>query len=491
MTDQIKLRWVMIFSTLFIVLNTFFISKEVYWFMVLPVALLVILTAFIALDVLLLAIVFLTPLALTLGNSDFGVSVSLPTEPLLFGVMIIYILRLFYEGKVERKVFFHPVTIAILINLIWIFFTCITSTLPAVSWKFMLSRLWFVIPFYFVSLHIFNDSPSYIASTKPDSAGQGKKNMRRHLWLYMISFAIIIIYTLINHAMDNFSEAAAHIAMTPFYNDHTSYGAMLAMYMPVLILFVFDKESPRSMRYFAVFMLVIFITGLIFSYTRAAWLGIAGAAVALAIYLLRIRLFPILAAIGVVIALFFYYEKDIMIQLESGRYKNTKNRDVEQRLQSIANVTTDASNTERFNRWASAMRMFMEKPFCGWGPGTYQFQYAPFQISTEKTRISTNFGEKGNAHSEYIGPLAESGVIGLLSVLGIMVTTLLTAGKLIYHSSNKKTRVFAMMLILGLITYFIHGTLNNFLDTDKASAPFWGFIAMLVALDVADAKQKD
>ncbi len=37
---------------------------------------------------------------------------------------------------------------------------------------------------------------------------------------------------------------------------------------------------------------------------------------------------------------------------------------------------------------------------------------------------------------------------------------------------------------LGLMTYFIHGVLNNYLDTDKASIPFWGFIAILVAVDL-------
>jgi hypothetical protein len=34
------------------------------------------------------------------------------------------------------------------------------------------------------------------------------------------------------------------------------------------------------------------------------------------------------------------------------------------------------------------------------------------------------------------------------------------------------------------MTYFIHGTLNNYLDTDKASVPFWGFIAILVSIDL-------
>jgi len=51
-------------------------------------------------------------------------------------------------------------------------------------------------------------------------------------------------------------------------------------------------------------------------------------------------------------------------------------------------------------------------PVFGFGPGTYQFEYGPYQHSTEKTLISTNFGDRGNAHSEYIGPLAEEGLPG-------------------------------------------------------------------------------
>ncbi len=475
MTDQLKLRLVMIFSTIFIVLNTFFIAKEMYWFMIIPVICLVIVTAFVALDILVMVIVFLTPLSILLQQFDFGVAVAIPTEPLLFGVLIIYILRLFYEGKVETKLLFHPVTIAVLLNLVWVFFTSITSSMPIVSWKFLLSRLWLVVPFYFVALHLFKD----------------KKNMTRHIWLYITSFSFVILYTLTNHALDNFSEEAAHISMNPFYNDHTSYGAMLAMYLPPIIFLAFQRDSPRNIKIIAFFMFFVFLTGLVFSYTRAAWLSIVGALAVMVIYLLRIRITYILTVIGIGIALIFIYEKEIAIKLEGERFKNTENRNIEQRLQSITNVTTDASNTERFNRWASALRMFRERPFFGWGPGTYQFQYASFQISTEKTTISTNFGERGNSHSEYIGPLAETGVIGLLTVLGIMITTLLTAGRIIYHSPDRRTRLFAMAIILGIITYYIHGTLNNFLDTDKASAPFWGFVAMLVMMDLAEKSRKE
>jgi hypothetical protein len=43
-------------------------------------------------------------------------------------------------------------------------------------------------------------------------------------------------------------------------------------------------------------------------------------------------------------------------------------------------------------------------------------------------------------------------------------------------------------VLIGLTTYFLHGILNNFLDTDKASAAVWGFLAVLVALDVRQNK---
>src|SRR5687767_8132862 len=81
---------------------------------------------------------------------------------------------------------------------------------------------------------------------------------------------------------------------------------------------------------------------------------------------------------------------------------------------------------QSLNRWSAAFNMFEERPFFGWGPGTYSFRYALFQLSAHKTIISTNAGDKGNAHSEYIGPLAESGVLGLLTFLGIVGAVIYT-----------------------------------------------------------------
>jgi O-antigen ligase len=154
------------------------------------------------------------------------------------------------------------------------------------------------------------------------------------------------------------------------------------------------------------------------------------------------------------------------------------------RLQSAANVSTDASNLERINRWACAIEMFKERPLLGFGPGTYQFEYAQFQEPENLTIISTNFGDLGNAHSEYLGALSESGIFGLISFL-FLVGAMFYSGITLYYDTSKidiAQKALVLSSILGLSTYFIHGFLNNYLDTDKAAVPIFGICAIFIAL---------
>jgi len=187
--------------------------------------------------------------------------------------------------------------------------------------------------------------------------------------------------------------------------------------------------------------------------------------------------------------LFFMFQFEILDKLEKNKQDASAN--IIEHIQSISNISSDASNLERINRWQAALRMFSERPLLGWGPGTYQFEYGPFQRSKEKTDISTNLGDRGNAHSEYIGPLSESGIFGLLSVLFILITVVYTGLNVYKKAPSRQTRLIALSTTLALITYFVHGTMNNFLDTAKASVPFWGFVAIIVALDLFYSTPED
>jgi len=468
-----QLKWVYAISLLFILLNSILIANEFFWLSLFPAVLLIALLSLLALDKLFLLVVFCTPLAINLEDFDMRLGLSLPTEPLMFGIMLIYIIKSLYKGTVDKRIKYHPVTIAIAFNLIWIFITCSTSEIPVVSFKFLLARLWFVLCFYGFAIAVFKKY----------------QNLHWFNWLYIIPFIIVIFYTMIMHAQYRFEEGPANWVMKPFYNDHTAYGAMLAMFIPIIVFYTFSRDHQFSTRAISFVVLVIFFIATVFSYTRAAWISLFAALVTYLIFLFRIKGRIVLIVSCILVGLFFAFRTEITILLERNRQDSSN--DFTKHLQSVSNISSDASNLERINRWNSAISMFKERPVFGFGPGTYSLLYAPYQHSTDKTVISTNAGNRGNAHSEYIGPLAESGLLGVASFVAIIASVVFTAARVYRKTKKRETKALALALLLGLITYFVHGVLNNFLDTDKASVPFWGFIAMIVAIDIYHRETED
>lgn len=438
---------------------------------IIPFAALIVYAALFSLDKLMFFVVLCTPVSINisdvpgLGLGDIGVGVALPTEPLMFGIMLIFFLQLAYLGY-DKKITRHPVTILILISLAWMLITCFTSTMYFVSFKYLVERCWGVFTFYFLGVLLFKKI----------------KNIYTFNWLYISSFLIVIIYTFIRHYPSHFSEKGAHTAVNPFYNDHTAYGALLAMFIPVLAGLSLIKKNKPYVRIIATILFFVFFTALAFSYSRAAWLSTVGVIAIFILMYLRVQLKWILAGLVVGICLFFAYQTSIILKLQ--RNNTDVSQNIGKEIQSISNISSDASNRERLNRWSCAYHMWLDKPVFGYGPGTYMFQYAPYQLPYMRTIISTNQGNGGNAHNEYLGPLAEEGLLGMLAMMGIATSVFFLGFRMFYNLRDRDMRILVISIFLGLVSYFIHGMMNNFLDTDKAAVPFWGFIGMLVAIDL-------
>ena len=78
----------------------------------------------------------------------------------------------------------------------------------------------------------------------------------------------------------------------------------------------------------------------------------------------------------------------------------------------------------------------------------------------------------------------------MLTFLFIIGTVVYTAVHTYTRLREKRLKSIVLSALVGLVTYYIHGFLNNFLDTDKLSVPFWGFTAMIVAMDIYSRKQE-
>lgn len=459
---------------LFVALNLFFIWRGEIFLSAIPIALLLVYVALYHFEQLFMFIVLFTPLSVNIEefvSSDIGL--FLPTEPLLFGMLILITFNQFRKNLFDARFIKHPITIIFIVQLLWIGLTCITSELPLVSLKFLLTKLWFIIPIYFYGVVFF----------------QKEGRVKWFVWMFIGSMTIVVLYTLVNHAMYGFDEETGHWVMYPFFKDHTSYGAILALVYPLFFGLWKIHKKHAATRALLVGLIVLFAFAIIMSYTRAAWISLFGAFLVYLCIRLKIH-FKYLAIIGAAGAIYVAANwTNIMHAAEKNRSEHAT-EDMNERLESMANVTTDASNLERLNRWGCAIRLFQERPVFGWGPGTYAMVYAPFQLASGKTIISTNSGNRGNAHSEYLGPLSEQGLLGMLLMILLVGYICYTAVTLYIRMPEGEMRTMVLVMFLGLVTYFAHGILNNYLDTDKATVPVWGFTAVIVMLDLKYPKVK-
>ena len=464
-----KVLTLIILAFFLAILFSYFIWFDLAELYLFPIALLLVYLAIFQTETLFLSLAFFTPFSINIEEFSKSFGLFIPTEPLLFGLMLILLFFQFKTPFVDKQIWKHPIIISVLVFISWMFVTAITSSNVLVSFKFILSKLWFIVPILFFGTHFF------------------KKEANRNwfILLFIIATSCTIIYTLIHHSTYDFGEKAGHWVMSPFFKDHTIYGAIIAMIIPLLLSWYFSEKYAPLIQISLIGIIIIVFFGLYFSYTRAAWLSIAIAIIVGFIIHFKVN-YKILLFLASVACIFLFFQWDT-IQMELAR--NTHEHTTEafdERIQSAANVTTDASNLERINRWNCALSMFQQRPIFGYGPGTYALEYAPFQEAKNLTIISTNFGDMGNAHSEYLGALAEMGLIGLLTFIAFVIAIFYSAIQLYYSwpADDKQTRIKIFGMILSLTTYFSHAFLNNFLDTDKAAIPVLAMCSIIIVLDL-------
>jgi O-antigen ligase len=182
------------------------------------------------------------------------------------------------------------------------------------------------------------------------------------------------------------------------FHDPNIFGPFMA----VLVLFVLEELlQPRLLRihrFWKFAMLIVLGSGVLFSFSRAAWLNAAvGVFAMLIVFALRhgggqramtilVTLLAALAALAVFVSV-------------SGSATFLSER---ARLQSY--------DTSRFSAQESGLRLVATYPF-GVGPGQFE-SYVTI-----------------SAHSTYVRALAEQGILGLATVLALIVATLVFAGR--------------------------------------------------------------
>jgi O-antigen ligase len=182
------------------------------------------------------------------------------------------------------------------------------------------------------------------------------------------------------------------------FKDPNVFGAFLVPAALMVIDEVLKPRLLRSRKSTKAGMFVLLTLGVVFSFSRAAWISLAlGICVLIAVFALRRgaarRALAILLAVGATIAVVGV----ALAATGSTRF-----------LQQRAQVQT--YDTQRFGAQAQGIRLAEQHPI-GIGPGQFEL-YSPL-----------------SAHSTYVRALAEEGVLGIVILVGLFLTTFVLAAR--------------------------------------------------------------
>lgn len=411
------------------------------------------------------------PFSLPIDIGSF--QLNLPVEPILVIVAFLLLFMIDIKKLASSSFFRHPLTLLAMLYHLCMLISISYSTDFMVSVKYVLINslhFWvFYFGIYYLSIH--------------------QVDIRKIWYAYIICISIIICYSFIRYAAFNFMEGIAPELARPFYSDHTIFGASLALLFPFLILNKFDFIKFKYLRSI---LILLFSIAIINTKSQAVWLSLGlGLITYIGIkkYKFNTRSIHLLGLIFVLLItmlLFFVHQTDIQ-----SASKPLNSTSVVKKL-GLENLSNDVSTMERINRYSCALRMWKDHPIAGFGAGTFQFAYLPYQLPMEMTRISVttsrafdgkphSTGKGGGAHSEYFQSFVELGILGGIIWLLFVSFTIHYSLKIYYLTLNPDN--FTLSIFIALLGYFIHALFNNFLHNEEISFLFWSMIGMIVYYD--------
>lgn len=397
-----------------------------------------------------------------------GFGTDLPTEPLivgLMGVFILYVLR--YHKTLNAAFFRHPITLLLVLHVAWMLIATLQSSMPFISIKFLLAKIWYVATFYFLAGMVLRK----------------EADVKQVFWYIFIPLLFTVLVILVRHSAYGFSFETVYQVLSPFYRNHVAYAAIMAVFVP-FVWFARAWYEPYSKTWLLLLgALLLLLLAIQLSYTRAAYIGIFIAAGGY--FMIRWRLTKLallVAAIGTVIGLAYLSTDERYLELAPDYERTITHTDFGNLIEATYQLE-DISTMERVYRWVAAFQMSIDKPWFGFGPGNFYNFYQSYTVNSFRTYVSDN-EEQSGVHSYYLMTLVEQGFIGLLIFLAFLFGTLIM-GERIYHQT--KETAYKRIVIIALLMLLVISSLqliNDLLETDKIGPFFFISLALLVNVDL-------
>jgi O-antigen ligase len=452
--------------------GTFFIAcllAAIWWqtgaVIVLPFALLFLMAAFYFPGAAWYLLIFSLPLSGEINFSE-ALGSDIPDEPVMMVMTVIFLFALL-SGHLRNtaQLVKHPVFFLVTALWCWSVFSALFSTAPFISLKYILAKIWYIMPFMLMPFFLL----------------KGKKEIRQLVIALLAAMGITVVYTLFRHAQQGFLFDNANHVVRPFFRNHVNYAAMLVCLLPALYFSARGVKNKQWTKYLYAGLL-LFLAALFFSFSRGAWLALVTGLVAAAF--IRVRLLPqafVLAITGIIITAAWFANNNRYLNYHHNYKKTIYHENFSDHIQATFR-NTDLSNAERIYRWIAAIRMGSERPLTGFGPGSFYQNYKPYGVSYFKTWVSNN-PEHSTVHNYFLLLLAEQGMPALV-LFCVLLWVLFARVQHLYHRlTDPFYRNAVMCTGVMLVMIVTVNMLSDLIETDKIGSLFYLCCGMVMVLE--------
>lgn len=257
---------------------------------------------------------------------------------------------------------------------------------------------------------------------------------------------------------DMFEEISGRVVS--FFGNPNVFGEYLIIAIMLCIAAFAYTDRKRYKAAFLV-ILVCLAASMVFTYSRGCWVGII-IAVAIFLFLENKKLFWAAVALGIV-SIFFLPDSII------------------NRFASIGNMS-DSSTSYRVYIWEGTLNMLKDFWISGIGLGTDAFNevypmYAYSSISAP------------HPHNLYLLVLTETGVLGLIALVGVIIAYFRKMFYVIAHAACKQYRILASAMAAGMAGFLVQGMFDNVWYNYRVFLLFWIYIAIGVVVSILNKRE--
>lgn len=218
---------------------------------------------------------------------------------------------------------------------------------------------------------------------------------------------------------------------------------------------------------------VVLVVGLVFSWSRGSWLGLAASVGAVLLALPRKwwhGVAPLTLGALLVVALWLTgsLPASVISRVESVTDEITAFSDV----RGVDITPENYANVERLAHWQAALNMATANPVLGVGFGNFEVAYPLYSLLNWPLAL-------GHAHNYYLNVFAEAGMIGLLAYIGLWVIVMALTWRARRHPDP-----LARLVLVGLFGSWAYLAVHSLTDNLYVNNLFLHLGVMLGVLAV-------